>query len=104
MRLAKVIGTVVATVKHSSIAKSKMLMIQPLDDEGSHIGDAIVAIDTASAGIGESVYFVLSREAAFALPNSFAPVDAVITGIVDQIDKNGGDEIGNREKIFVGKK
>ena len=101
MRLAKVVGTLVATQKHPSIKNSKILLIQPLTDELKEIGDIIAAIDVAQAGVNDLVYYTLSREAALALPNSFAPVDAVITGIVDQINNNEDKGIVNKEQIFM---
>jgi microcompartment protein CcmK/EutM len=43
------------------------------------------------AGPGELVTFVASREAALALPNSFAPVDHAIVGIVDALEEIAED-------------
>ena len=86
MRLAKVVGTVVASRKDASIQGAKILLIQPVDHELKAVGGHIAAIDTAQAGPGDLVYWVLSRESAFALTDSFAPVDAAITGIVDQVN------------------
>lgn len=99
MQLAKVIGTVVATVKDSSIAGLKIMMIQPLTDELKSSGGPIAAIDTVQAGSGDLVHWVTAREAALALPESFAPVDAAITGIVDQVDVSC-NEIKDKKEIF----
>lgn len=85
MKLAKVIGTVVATQKIDSIKDQKILMIQPLNEKLEHSGGPVAAIDTVQAGTGDLVYYTLSREASLALPQPFAPVDAAITGIVDQV-------------------
>ena len=101
MKLAKVIGTVVATRKDPSLEGMKLLMIMPLDANLKSAGAPVCAVDTAQAGYGDLVYWVLSRESAFALPvaDGFAPVDAVITGIVDQV--NYQDQgIANKEQIF----
>jgi ethanolamine utilization protein EutN len=95
MRLAKVIGTVVATRKVDSIKNLKILMIQPLDEKLRNSGEAVAAIDTVQAGYGDLVYYTLARESTLALPEPFAPVDAAITGIVDQVnveDKGITDE------------
>jgi ethanolamine utilization protein EutN len=85
VKLAKVIGTVVATTKADSLRSVKMLMIQPLDESLKPIGQALAAVDVVQAGIGDLVYITTSREASLALPDPFAPVDAAITGIVDQV-------------------
>lgn len=99
MKLAKVIGTVVATIKDPSIAGLKIMMIQPMTDKMKPSGEPIAAIDTVQAGPDELVYYTLSRESSLALPNPFAPVDAAITGIVDQVNS---EETGikDKEEIF----
>ncbi len=86
MKLARVIGTVVATQKDESIRGLKILMIQPLNEKLENSDEALAAIDTVQAGTGDLVYYTMAREAALALPQPFAPVDAAITGIVDQVN------------------
>jgi microcompartment protein CcmK/EutM len=85
MKLARVIGTVVATRKIESISHATILMVQPLDGNLENDGAPLAAIDTVEAGPGDLVYCTLAKEAALALPEPFAPVDATITGIVDQV-------------------
>jgi ethanolamine utilization protein EutN len=99
MKLAKVIGTVVATQKDESIKDLKILMIQPLDEKLNNSGEPIAAIDTVQAGYGDLVYITLARESSLALPQPFAPVDAAITGIVDQVNIEDTG-IKDKEKIF----
>jgi ethanolamine utilization protein EutN len=86
MQLARVIGTVVATVKADGLDGVKFLIIQPLDRRQQPTGEPVVAADAVHmAGPGELVYFVSAREAAQALPETFVPVDHAIVGIVDQV-------------------
>jgi ethanolamine utilization protein EutN len=99
VKLAKVVGTVVATVKDPSIKGLKILMIQPVNDSQKAVGTPIAAIDMAQAGLGDLVWWIMSREASLALPNPFAPVDATITGIVDHVYQNDVG-IRDKEKIF----
>jgi len=99
MKLAKVIGTVVATRKIDSIGGLKILMIQPLDEKLNNSGEPVAAIDTVQAGYGELVYYTLARESSLALPEPFAPVDAAITGIVDQVNVEDPGII-DKDKIF----
>lgn len=75
----------VASRKVTGLEGKKMLVVQPLDDEGNETRDHEVAIDTVQAGPGDLVYLVGSREAALALDPWFVPVDAAIVGIVDQV-------------------
>ncbi len=83
MQLARVLGTVVATIKHESLVGVRLLLIQPQDHDGVPDGDAIVAADPLQAGVGELVEWVTGREAALALPQTYAPVDCSIVAICD---------------------
>lgn len=86
MQLARVIGTVVATIKYTGLEGVKLLVVQPLDKHEQPAGEPTVAADgVAMAGPGDVVYTVASREAALALPETFVPVDLAITGIVDEV-------------------
>ncbi len=86
MILARVIGTLVATIKYKGLEGVKFLIVQPLDKQLRPKGDAVVAADVvAMAGVGELVYVVASREAALAMPVKFVPVDHAIVGIVDAV-------------------
>ena len=97
MQLARVIGTVVATVKSPGLEGVKLLVIQPLDRQQRPIGGQLVAADAVHmAGAGELVYFVAAREAAQAMPDPFVPVDHAIVGIVDAVSPLvGGAPAGN---------
>jgi ethanolamine utilization protein EutN len=88
VKLARVIGTVVATTKYEGMGGVKLLVVQPLDRDGEPRGYPAVAADaTAQAGHGHLVFIVGSREAAQAMPEPFVPVDLAITGIVDEVDR-----------------
>ncbi|MEZ4368371.1 MAG: EutN/CcmL family microcompartment protein [Kofleriaceae bacterium] len=90
MYLGKVTGTVVAERKVSGLAGAKLLVVQPVDEGGTAVGELQVAVDTVQAGPGDWVYLVGSREAALALDPWFVPVDAAVVGIVDGVDAPGG--------------
>jgi ethanolamine utilization protein EutN len=86
MKLAQVIGTLVATRKIAHMDGVKLLIVQALDKTGAPLGEPVVAADaTGQAGPGERVILIASREAAQALERSFVPVDHAIVGIVDQV-------------------
>jgi ethanolamine utilization protein EutN len=86
VHLARVVGTVVATTVSPGLEGLRMLILQPLDRQLEPQGDAVVAADAvAMAGPGELVYFVASREAALALPETFVPVDHAVVGIADAV-------------------
>jgi ethanolamine utilization protein EutN len=87
MKLGRVRGSVVATVKDPGMVGMRLLVVQPLDTEGNDRGSCVVAADAVhQAGVGDVVYFVSSREAAEAMEPRFVPVDHAIVGIVDAIE------------------
>jgi len=83
MQLARVIGDVVATIKDANLSGIKMLVVQPIDASGEDAGRALVALDSIGAGVGEHVFFVKGREAAFPFYPAEPPADATVIGIVD---------------------
>lgn len=87
MRLARVVGTVVSTLKNSKLHGGKLLIVQPVDAEKRPDGAELLAIDSVGAGMGEHVLVVIEGKAAGdAVGRRGAPVDAAIVGIVDHID------------------
>jgi ethanolamine utilization protein EutN len=86
MQLARVIGDIVATRKDEALVGIKLLVVQPLTPEGDPAGKALVAVDSVGAGVGEIVFFVRGKEAAFPFYPVQPPVDAGIVGIVDHWD------------------
>jgi microcompartment protein CcmK/EutM len=86
MQLARVIGEVVATVKDANLTGTKLLVLQPLTASGEPAGRTLVALDSVGAGVGENVFFVRGREAAFPFYPAEPPADAAIVGIVDYWD------------------
>lgn len=95
MFLAKVEGAVVATKKDAGLAGRKLLIIRPqlVDDKNPTQFKAgvntVVAVDSVGAGIGELVLFCQGSSARLAPNLKEAPVDAVIVGIVDEVDVLG---------------
>ncbi len=87
MKLGRIIGTVVACMTYEGLEGVPLLVVQPLDRDGSKQGSTLVAADaTKMAGPGELILFEGGREAALALNQTFVPVDHAIIGIVDEVD------------------
>jgi microcompartment protein CcmK/EutM len=83
MQLARVIGDVVSTVKDPNLSGIKLLVLQPISAAGDASGRTLVALDSVGAGVGENVFFVRGREAAFPFYPGEPPADATVIGIVD---------------------
>jgi ethanolamine utilization protein EutN len=88
MQLARVIGTVVSTVKSDLLQSRKLLVIQPLDAKLNETGTPIVAIDSVGAGKGEVIFWCRGKEASFAFEPQEVPTDCTIVGIVDSVTRS----------------
>jgi microcompartment protein CcmK/EutM len=83
VQLAHVIGDVVSTMKDVNLTGRKLLILQPIAASGEASGRTLVALDSVGAGVGEVVFFVRGREAAFPFYPDEPPADASVIGIVD---------------------
>jgi len=92
--LARVIGRLVATRRTPGLEGVALQLVQPLDEHGADMGEALVAAAVVSTGPGDLVHFVDGREGALACPETFVPVDAAIIGFVEQCHANG---------VFIGR-
>ena len=86
MQLARVLGEVVSIMKDANLTGIRMLVLQPLAASGEAAGRTLVALDSVGAGVGENVFFVRGREAAFPFYPAKPPADATVIGIVDHWD------------------
>jgi ethanolamine utilization protein EutN len=87
MLIGRVIGDVVATQKAASHEGRKILVVQPLNLDGTDRGEVVLALDAVSAGVGERVLLTTEGYSAMTSvgrPNS--PIDAAAIGIIDSVD------------------
>ena len=80
-----VISNIVSTRKQAALVGSKFLEIR-LIENGKDTEKYVIAVDSVGAGIGETVLVTTGSSARLALHNTDTPVDAVVVGIVDQIN------------------
>ena len=86
MQLARVIGEIVSSVKDVNLSSVPLLVLQPIAASGEDVGRTLVATDSVGAGVGECVFFVRGREAAYPFYPAEPPTDAAVIGIVDHFD------------------
>lgn len=89
MHYAIVKGSVVASCKVESLKGIALKILLPCNAHREAVGDSLIAVDAIGAREGDLVMWVGKREASLALPgvtlkNDF-PVDAAVTGIIDDI-------------------
>ena len=86
MKLARVMGNVVATHKDPSFKGHKLLIVQPVDELGNDISDSFLSMDTVQAGPGDLVLVEQEGNAARQLlGTSDDPFHSVIVGVVDKV-------------------
>lgn len=86
MLIARVIGEVVATRKHPSHEGLKILLVQPLNLDGTDRGDAVVAVDSVDAGAGDRVLLALDGYSAMTSVNRpQSPTEMAILGVIDEL-------------------
>jgi ethanolamine utilization protein EutN len=86
MKLAKVIGNLVSTIKNEAYTGKKILWVQPIDLEGKDLGDAFITIDAIGAGAGETVLVLEEGGGAqMVCERTNAPIGTAIVAIVDEI-------------------
>lgn len=89
MRLAKVIGNVVATQKEDSLIGLTLLVVEEIDARSQEAKETLVVVDTLGAGVGDVVLWVRGGAARVISDiHRQAPVDAAVVGIVDSVDVN----------------
>ena len=91
MILARVLGNVVATQKHASHEGQKILVVQPLQLDGSTHGDPALALDAVDAGVGDRVLVVQEGwSAGTSVGRPQSPVDMAVVGVVDAVTLDEG--------------
>jgi ethanolamine utilization protein EutN len=85
MILARVVGTVVATRKDPRLEGKTLLVLKPVTPDGKDESGYVIAVDTVSAGVRETVLAVAGSSARMAEGCKDKPVDTAIIGIVDTV-------------------
>ena len=87
MLIGRVVGDVVATQKAASHVGQKILVVQPLNLDGSDRGEVVLALDAVDAGVGDRVLVTVEGYAAMtAVGRTNAPIDMAVIGVVDVVD------------------
>lgn len=87
MKLARVIGNVVATLKDPCFKGHKVLIVQPIDESGNDTSASFLSCDTVNAGPGDIVLVEQEGNAARQLLGTKDdPFHSVIVGVVDKVN------------------
>ncbi len=88
MKIARVIGNLVASAHHRAYDGHKVMLVRPEKPDGTAAGSAYVAVDLVQAGPKDRV-LVLSEGNGVRqlLGEETGPIRSVIIGIVDCVDR-----------------
>ena len=89
MKIAKVIGSTVATIKNEKLVGNKLLICREADEKGDVAGRPYVAVDTVDAGVGDLVLTAHGSSGRQTNQTKDAPVDAVIMAVIDSLNVDG---------------
>lgn len=93
MKLARVIGNVVATCKVPCYKGHKLLIVQPVDEFGNDISQSFLSMDIVDAGPGDLVLVEQEGNAARQLLGTIKdPFHSVIVGVVDKVSLEKTEE------------
>ncbi len=86
MIIGRILGTVVSSQKDERLLGKKLLIVKPINLDGTDQSGYVVAVDTVGAGYHEKVIVVGGSSARMAEGNKDCPIDSAIIGVIDTID------------------
>lgn len=97
MLLGKVVGTLVATRKESTLQGLKFLVVRRLTIDNEEDTGYVVAADAVGAGVDEVVLYATGSSARQTVYTDKRPCDAVIMAIVDTWEVDGQERYRKNE-------
>lgn len=86
MIIGRIIGDIVATQKAPSHDGRKILVVQPLNLDGSDRGEILLALDAVDAGVGDRVLVVTEGWSAMtSVGRPQSPIDMAVVGVIDTV-------------------
>jgi microcompartment protein CcmK/EutM len=92
MFLGKVVGTLVASRKETTLEGLKFLVVRRLTIDNQETDGYVVAADAVGAGLGEVVMVATGSSARQTRQTDNRPADAVIMAIVDTWEVDGEEK------------
>lgn len=85
MKLAKVTGTVTATLKDAQLTGKPLLLTDVVNGAGKILEPAVVAANTIGAGVGDLVLLAQGSAARMPAGTASMPTDTSIVAIVETV-------------------
>ena len=99
MKLGKVVGTVVSTIKAPIFEGRTLLLVDLLEPDGRAGSGYLIAVDTVGAGAGETVLVLDEGSSARQIVGApYGPLRAVVVGIVDAVEGPASSRARSRRR------
>jgi len=95
MFLARVEGTLVATVKHATLTGCRFLIARRIEADGTLAEEPNVVVDWHGAGIGSTVLISTDGDIARERFGNTTPARMVVAGLVDAVQTSTRSELVN---------
>lgn len=91
MIIARVLGNVVATQKNRRYDEARIMLVQPVNPDGTARGSTMLALDSVDAGEGDLVLVIQDGWSAStaATGEIGAAIDSAIIGVIDRVELEG---------------
>ncbi|MFP3855359.1 MAG: EutN/CcmL family microcompartment protein [Anaerolineales bacterium] len=89
MKIAKVVGVTISTIKQDKLHGRKLLVVRETDESGEITGKPLVAVDVVEAGVGDLVLIAQGSAARQTDQTDQSPVDTVIMAVIDSLEVDG---------------
>jgi ethanolamine utilization protein EutN len=88
MRICRVLGNIVASVKHPAFAGQRLMIVQQIDERGNDVGSSFIAIDRVQSGPGDRVLVLTEGTGVRQIMQmgDILPIRSAVVGIVDEVD------------------
>jgi ethanolamine utilization protein EutN len=87
VKLGRVVGTVVSTIKVPILDDRALLLVDLLEPDGRPSGGYLIAVDTVGAGAGETVLVLDEGTSARQIVGApHGPLRTVVVGVVDAVE------------------
>ena len=97
MRLGRVIGNIVSTIKHEKLKGIKLLIVEPVGPDGAKNGMPVIVADNLGSGPGSLVYWIEDGVTICKwMGLRSIPLRGAIIGQADKVD------FKDREKLLEG--
>lgn len=101
MKIARVVGNLISTIKDESFHGYKLMIVELLNPDGTPDGKRQIAFDAAHAGIGDIVLVNIDGGAANMFTGDQALIaDWTICGVLDSFTINGRQTVIRHGKFF----